>query len=109
MNLTSETMNGEPLQRLFTVADPQGLHMRPAAAFAKLARQFKSNVTVRRDDRSVNGKSQLDLMLLAAEPGAQLVLEISGEDAADALAALGRVLEITDWDAVAADDEPQTG
>jgi len=99
--------NGVPLQRLITVADPQGLHMRPAAAFAKVARQFRSDVTVRRDDRSVNGKSQLDLMLLAAEPGSQLMLEVSGDDAQAALAALGEILEITDWDTLP--DDPQTG
>ena len=45
-------------------------------------------------------------MLLAAEPGAQLMLEVNGDDADAAIAALGSVLEITDWDA---DDQPQTG
>ena len=88
-----DLMNGEPLRRVVTVANPQGLHMRPAAAFAKAARQYKSTVTVSRDDRSVNGKSQIDLLLLAAEPGAQLTLEASGEDAAAALEALGAILE----------------
>jgi len=107
MSISPEMMNGVPLQRLVTVADPQGLHMRPAAAFAKVARQFKSDVVVCRDDRRVNGKSQLDLMLLAAEPGSQLLLEVSGDDAAAALAALGEILEITDWDALP--DDPQTG
>src|SRR5262245_54134550 len=92
-------MNGETLQRLVTIADPQGLHMRPAAAFAKTARQFQSTVTVRREDRSVNGKSQLDLLLLAAEPGSQLLLEVAGSDAPDALAALGAILETASWDA----------
>jgi phosphotransferase system HPr (HPr) family protein len=86
-------MNGETLRRIVTVMDPQGLHMRPAAAFAQRARQFRSDVTIRRDDRSVNGKSQLDLLLLAAEPGAQLVLEVTGEDAPDALVVLGGILE----------------
>lgn len=86
-------MNGQPLRRTVTIVDPQGLHLRPATAFAKLARQFRSDVVVRRDDRGVNGKSQLDLMLLLAGPGDQLILEVSGEDAADALAALGDVLE----------------
>jgi len=109
MKVSPITMNGETLERFITVADPQGLHMRPAAAFAKLARQFKSDIVVRRDDRRVNGKSQLDLMLLAAEPGAQLVLEVSGDDAVDALTALGGILEITDWDSNDSADEPQTG
>jgi phosphotransferase system HPr (HPr) family protein len=96
-------MKRETLQRTVTVMDPQGLHMRPAAAFAKLARQYQSTVTVRRDDRTVNGKSQLDLMLLAAEPGTELVLEVSGEDAADALTALGTILEMASFDDPAAD------
>jgi phosphotransferase system HPr (HPr) family protein len=67
--------------------------MRPAAAFAKAARQFESAVTVRFRDRSVNGKSQLDLMLLAAEPGAELVIEAVGDDAATALAILAELIE----------------
>jgi phosphotransferase system HPr (HPr) family protein len=99
MRIANNVMNGETLQRLVTIADPQGLHMRPAAAFAKTARQFHSNVTVRRNDRSVNGKSQLDLMLLAAEPGAELVLEVSGDDASAAMAALGGILEAATCDA----------
>jgi phosphotransferase system HPr (HPr) family protein len=86
-------MNGEPLLRMVTIKDPQGLHMRPAAAFAKRAREFQSTVTLRRDDRAVNGKSQLDLMLLAAEPGATLVLEVEGDDAAAALAVLADLIE----------------
>jgi len=86
-------MNGAPLLRTVTIKDPQGLHMRPAAAFAKRAREFQSTVILRRDDRAVNGKSQLDLMLLAAEPGATLVLEVEGADAAAALAALAELIE----------------
>jgi phosphocarrier protein HPr len=88
-----DVMNGEPLRRVVTVANPQGLHMRPAAAFAKAARQYQSTVTVSREDRSVNGKSQIDLLLLAAEPGAQLTLEVSGDDATRALDELGAILE----------------
>jgi phosphotransferase system HPr (HPr) family protein len=96
-------MNGQTLRRVVTVLNPQGLHMRPAANFAKLARQFQCTVIVRRDDREVNGKSQLDLLLLAAEPGTQLVLEVSGDDAADAVAVLAAALE-----AVSAGDEDDT-
>ena len=85
-------MNGDTLRRTVTVADPQGLHMRPAARFAKRARDFQSAVTVRRDDRAANGKSQLELVLLAAEQGMPLILEVAGDDAAEALAVLGDVL-----------------
>jgi phosphocarrier protein HPr len=87
-------MDGQTLRRVVTVVNPQGIHMRPAAAFAKAARQFRSSVTVRRDEKSVNGKSQIDLLLLAAEPGAQLLLEVTGDDASLALDALGGILEM---------------
>jgi phosphotransferase system HPr (HPr) family protein len=99
-------MNGEPLLRTVTINDPQGLHMRPAAAFAKRAREFQSTVTVRRDDRAVNGKSQLDLMLLAAEPGATLVLEVAGADAEAAMTALADLIETVMADADADESGP---
>jgi phosphocarrier protein HPr len=99
MKFVQNCMNGEMAKQIVTVMDPQGLHMRPAAAFAKVARQFSSAVTVSLDDRRVNGKSQLDLMLLAAEPGAQLLVEADGNDAKEALAALGSIFDVTDWDA----------
>ena len=74
--------------------------MRPAAEFAKTARQFQSAVQVRLDDRSVDGKSILDLITLAAEHGSKLMLEIQGDDAHDALAALESILEVSDCDEV---------
>jgi phosphotransferase system HPr (HPr) family protein len=86
-------MNGQPLSRAVTIRDPDGLHMRPATAFATAARGYQSNVTLRLNDRSVNGKSQLDVMLLAAEPGAELILEVAGDDAEAALAALAEIIE----------------
>src|SRR5438270_1183198 len=89
-------MSGETLQRRVTVVNPQGFHMRPQSLFVQLANQFASAVTVCRDNQRVNGKSQWELMLLAAEPGTELVLEVSGPDAAEALTALGDILAATD-------------
>ena len=82
----------QPLRQVVTVANPQGLHMRPASVFAKRAREFASEIKVIRDERPVNGKSQLDLLLLAAEPGAELVIEVVGDDAAKALEVLSALL-----------------
>ena len=92
MNTVPTAINGMTLQRLITIADPQGLHMRPASLFAKRAREFHCNVQVVYGDKTVNGKSQLDLMLLAAEPGAELIVEVSGDDAATALPQLCDIL-----------------
>ena len=79
-------------RRIVTVTNPQGLHLRPAAAFAQLARQFQSQVSVVRVDRTVNGKSQLDLLLLAAEPGTELEVVVVGADADSALRQLAELL-----------------
>lgn len=91
-----------PLRREITIANPQGLHMRPAAAFAKRAREFGCAVRVLRGDQAVNGKSQLDLLLLAAELGTQLTLEVAGDNASEALCALGDLLAA----AAVTDDAP---
>lgn len=85
--------SGETLTREVTVVNPQGLHIRPAAAFAELAARFEANVTVSRDGgERVNGKLWPDLLLLAAEKGAKLLLEVEGRDASDALEALAKLL-----------------
>lgn len=85
-------MNGAILQRTVHLANPNGLHMRPSAAFVELAGRFASTVTVHHDGRSVNGKSIWDLMLLAAECGSQLTLEVDGPDAPQAIDALSALL-----------------
>jgi phosphotransferase system HPr (HPr) family protein len=86
-------MNGVPLQHKVVITNPQGFHMRPMAAFAQLASRFESSVKVSREGQSVNGKSILDLMLLAAAQGTELTLEVVGPDAKDALDALVNLLK----------------
>ena len=82
----------EPLKRIVTITNPQGLHVRPAAAFAELAQRFEAKVTVSRQGQVVDGKFWPDLLLLAAEAGTDLLLEVDGRDAADALDALAEQL-----------------
>jgi len=74
------------------VRNPKGLHMRAAMAFAKLAARYKAAVTVRKRDRTANGKSGMSLMLLAAEPETELLLEVKGDDSATAFPVLSRAL-----------------
>lgn len=75
------------------ISNEYGLHLRPADLFARMAIGFVSDITVRHNDRSVNGKSILDLATLAAECGAVLSIEASGPDAESAVAALARLVE----------------
>lgn len=90
------------LQARVVVRNPQGLHMRPAMAFARIANRFRSAVTIRNQQRTANGRSMVQLMTLAALPGTELVLEVDGDDAATALPVLVAALE-----APSADDMPR--
>jgi phosphocarrier protein HPr len=85
-------MDSTPLQRKVVLANPNGLHLRPSAAFAELAGHYQCNVCVCLDGRTVNGKSIWDLISLAAMPGSELTLEADGPDAAEALEALAELL-----------------
>ncbi len=88
-----QAMNGEVLQRQVIIRDPLGFHMRPLTAFAQRAGQFQCAVTLAKDNQRVNGKSPLELMLLAAQQGTELTLEVSGPDAARALEVLAEMIE----------------
>lgn len=75
-------------EREARIVNPLGMHARPAAEFVKTANRFRSQVSVRRGDLTVNGKSIMGMMMLAAERGSTLVIAADGEDAAEALEAL---------------------
>lgn len=75
-------------EREARIVNPLGMHARPAAEFVKTANRFRSQVSVRRGDLTVNGKSIMGMMMLAAERGATLLIAVDGEDAAAALDAL---------------------
>jgi phosphotransferase system HPr (HPr) family protein len=94
----SVATSGGALHRRVRIRNPQGFHMRPATAFAQVAAQFESTVTLAKEDRKVNGKSLWELMLLGAEQGTELTLEVSGKDAATALDALAAIVEAPDAD-----------
>jgi phosphotransferase system HPr (HPr) family protein len=85
-------MSAPTLQRKVTITNPLGFHLRPIAAFARLAAQYQSVVTISTGERRVNGKSTLELMLLAAEQGTELILEVTGNDAAAAIEPLSALL-----------------
>jgi phosphocarrier protein len=58
----------------------------------KLASRFKAEVWVSKDDESVNGKSIMGLMMLAAGQGSKLQLTAEGADANEALMALEQLI-----------------
>jgi len=78
-------------RRPVVVLNALGLHLRPADRFVGTARRFAAEIRVHRDGRCVDGKSILDLAMLAAECGTCLELEARGPDAEAALAALAEL------------------
>lgn len=72
------------------IANRLGLHARPAMMFVEIAAKFESDVTVRRTDQTeiVDGKSIMQLMMLAATQGTELEITACGEDAAPAIEGL---------------------
>lgn len=75
-------------EREVRIENRNGLHARPAAEIVKAASKFRSEVTIRRDDMEVNGKSIMGVMMLAAEYGSTLWLKANGDDADQAVEAL---------------------
>ncbi|MDZ7797679.1 MAG: HPr family phosphocarrier protein [Candidatus Marinimicrobia bacterium] len=71
-----------------TIQNKQGLHARPATALVNTAAKFKSEIFISRDDKKVNGKSILGLLVLAAEYGAKLNVEADGPDEEEAVKAI---------------------
>lgn len=76
-----------------TIVNELGLHARPAAEFVKMAAKFESTVEVTKDDATVNGKSILGVMTLAAECGSTLTIRSEGSDAEGAVHALSELVK----------------
>jgi phosphocarrier protein len=76
-----------------TIVNGLGLHARAAAKFVKLAGTFASQIRVTRGQRTVDGKSILGLLLLAAARGSAIDIAADGSDEAQALDALCALVE----------------
>jgi phosphotransferase system HPr (HPr) family protein len=70
------------------VVNRLGLHARPATAVADCAQRFKSTISLKRDDQQIDGKSIMQIMLLAATQGVEIEVRATGDDAEDACKAL---------------------
>ena len=79
-------------EREVQIVNRNGLHARPAAEIVKAASKFRSEVTIRRDDMEVNGKSIMGVMMLAAEFGTTLWVRAIGDDAEQAVEALATLV-----------------
>lgn len=76
------------------IVNERGLHARASARFVKLAGAFGAEIRVTRDDQTVDALSIMGLMMLAAGPGSFIEIVADGPDAAAAVAALTRLVEM---------------
>ncbi len=74
------------------IVNKLGLHARAASKFVKTASGFTSEITLRKGNRSANGKSIMAVMMLAASRGSVLELTVAGRDEAAAMAALEQLI-----------------
>ena len=70
-----------------------GLHARAAAKFVHTATRYTSQIRVSREGRTMDGKSIMGILLLAAGAGTTVVITAEGVDEADAVEALCRLVE----------------
>ena len=89
----------ETVEREFAISRELGLHARPAGQFVSLASRFRSEISVGQGDEWVDGRSVLSLLSLAAASGSALRIRATGPDAAEAVEALGRLIENPERDA----------
>ncbi|GJQ64093.1 MAG: phosphocarrier protein HPr [Melioribacteraceae bacterium] len=72
------------IEKEVKIINDAGLHTRPAATIVKLAAKFKSDLQITKDGITINGKSIIGVMTLAAEKGSSIHLTFEGEDEEEA-------------------------
>ena len=80
------------LNRDIEITNKLGLHARASAKLTQLAGQFASDVFLARNERKVNAKSIMGVMMLAASRGTTIALEIDGADEEQAMQALVQLI-----------------
>ena len=81
------------MTRKCVIRNRLGLHARAAAKFVHTATRYASEIRISRDGKSVEGKSIMGILLLAAAAGSSVVITADGVDEADAVDALCQLVE----------------
>lgn len=81
------------ISRDFIINNKLGLHARPSAQVTQTAAKFQSEVWIAKNGRRVNAKSIMGVLMLAAGQGSIVTVDADGPDEAEAVAALGALIE----------------
>ena len=96
-------MQGSTLEKVICelvveIKNADGLHMRPAMQFVDVSNQFESDIAVSNEENSVDGKSIMQMSMLAATCGTKLKIKAEGSDAQQAVDALRELVEKKHFD-----------
>lgn len=88
-------MDPKNLSKDFVVANPLGIHARPASVFVQAASGFESEITVTNLDSGhiADGRSVMSMLMLSAPQGTRIRLDVNGRDAEEAMDALSKLIE----------------
>lgn len=75
------------------IVNKLGLHARPSAQLVSVATKYQAEIFFTKEGLRINGKSIMGVMMLAAEKGSEILVEVDGEDEQEAMADLIRVIE----------------
>jgi len=81
------------VEKVCTVQNKMGLHARPAAMLVQTANRFPCEVTLVKDGQTVNGKSIMGVLMLAAAKGSTILVKAEGKQAQDAVTAIGALFD----------------
>lgn len=80
------------LEQPLTIINKLGLHARAAAKLVKLSAGFESDIEIEKDDKRVNCKSIMGVMMLAASRGSSVTLYVKGGDEIQAMEAVCQLI-----------------
>ena len=103
-----KSQNGSPkvvCETAVEIKNADGLHMRPAMQFVDVANQFDCDITVSNSETRVDGKSIMQMSMLAATVGSKLNIKAEGADAEQAINALRELVEEKMFDEPAPDEQ----
>ena len=80
------------IEKKIIIKNKQGLHARPAAVFVQIANKFNSEITIKKGKEAVNGKSIMGILMLGAEKGSVIRIEVNGDDAEIAIVELEKLI-----------------
>lgn len=82
------------------VQNPQGLHARPATVIVRMLQKVRSSVRFTYRKETVNAKSIVSLLSLAAAKNSKILIEVEGEDAVEVLNQLQEAFKLKFWEQI---------